>query len=297
MAKGSTESLAEINLDGKIISISANNIDAKESVSNDAIHAENNAKVVIGSENTEKIQLISNGNAQSAAISLVKGSTYNNESSVTLISKAIDLQSSGDGIYVGNNTSLSQAPENAAHVQLTADDISITADKNGIAAFSNGQVDVSGNLEIFADNVIAARGYSTININNTNSETNATVRLTGNIAFISGGAATSSGDILDADVNVNLTGENSFWTGNVYKAYSNDISEADRKVSGLHVTLADGAQWNPTIITTQEDETGKLEAQALNNLEFDGGSHSRQGTGCQYRKHYWFRWHRQSFNH
>lgn len=271
MAKGSTESLAEINLDGKIISISANNIDAKESVSNDAIHAENNAKVVIGSENTEKIQLISNGNAQSAAISLVKGSTYNNESSVTLISKAIDLQSSGDGIYVGNNTSLSQAPENAAHVQLTADDISITADKNGIAAFSNGQVDVSGNLEIFADNVIAARGYSTININNTNSETNATVRLTGNIAFISGGAATSSGDILDADVNVNLTGENSFWTGNVYKAYSNDISEADRKVSGLHVTLADGAQWNPTIITTQEDETGKLEAQALNNLEFDGG--------------------------
>lgn len=271
VAKGSTESLAEINLDGKIISISANNIDAKESVSNDAIHAENNAKVVIGSENTEKIQLISNGNAQSAAISLVKGSTYNNESSVTLISKAIDLQSSGDGIYVGNNTSLSQAPENAAHVQLTADDISITADKNGIAAFSNGQVDVSGNLEIFADNVIAARGYSTININNTNSETNATVRLTGNIAFISGGAATSSGDILDADVNVNLTGENSFWTGNVYKAYSNDISEADRKVSGLHVTLADGAQWNPTIITTQEDETGKLEAQALNNLEFDGG--------------------------
>ena len=270
-AMGSTDSLAEINLDGKMISISASNIGAVETVLNDAIHAENNAKVIIGSENTEKIQLISNGNAKSAAVSLVKGNAYNNESSVTLISKTIDLQSSGDGIYVGNNTSLSQAPENAAHVQLTADDISITADKNGIAAFSNGQVDVSGNLEIFADNVIAARGYSTININNTNSETNATVRLTGNIAFISGGAATGSGDILDANVNVNLTGESSFWTGNVYKAYSNDISEADREVSGLHVTLADGAQWNPTVITKQEDETGILEAQALNNLHFDGG--------------------------
>ena len=137
-------------------------------------------------------------------------------------------------------------------------------------AFSNGYLEVNGNLTVNAVNAIDTRGYATINVNK---DKTGTVVLNGNITFETPGASAQSGEVLDSNVNVYLTGAGSSWTGNVYKEYNAAIhgNEYKTKVENLYVYLSDGAQWNATNIGTVESNLIIDASSFINNLEMNGG--------------------------
>ena len=160
------------------------------------------------------------------------------------------------GIHVQNNTEEVVAPENAASIDINADNIVINGTDLGISAFSNGQIDVNGNLVINADHVIDTRGNATININTDGKHTTV---LNGDIVFEtpnSPGDAQNSGKIINSYVNVNLSGEDSSWTGRAYQQYKIDGEAVDKveleapeyhgNVTGFEMHINAGAQWNMT---------------------------------------------------
>lgn len=117
----------------------------------------------------------------------------------------------------------------------------------------SGVLRANGNIEINADNVIVARGDSTVRINESGTNT---VVLNGDIDFnYSGG---TSGTKIDADVLVNLTGASSQWTGNVRRSHDTEPVADKAQVTGFKLIVADNAQWNPTIITRTIQQVSSL---------------------------------------
>lgn len=128
----------------------------------------------------------------------------------------------------------------------------------------SGVLRANGNIEINADNVIVARGDSTVRINESGTNT---VVLNGDIDFnYSGG---TSGTKIDADVLVNLTGASSQWTGNVRRSHDTEPVADKAQVTGFKLIVADNAQWNPTIIT--RDDTAGVVPIAVNSLTLNDG--------------------------
>ena len=178
----------------------------------------------------------------------------NNESQMLIEADTLSINS-GMGIHVGNNTE-EKNPEDTdrATTIIKANQTTINADTHGILAFSNGLVDIAGNLTVNAPIAIDVRGYSTVNINQ---DGQGTVVLNGNINFETPGGSNNSGNIIDAYVNIDLSGPDSSWTGNVSREYPETAEGSDTtKVTGLSLTLSDGAQWNPTIVDNWESEMG-----------------------------------------
>lgn len=193
------------------------------------------------------------------------------------------------GIQVQNGTTDVTEGDKKASLIIDAKNtvINATSDKaesTGIHVISQGVLRANGNIEINADNVIEARGDSTVRINESGENK---VVLNGNIDF---GYHGTSGTKVDADVLVNLTGAESQWNGNVSVSWGgitqsawNQLEGKEEllKVTGLRVVLADKAQWNPTIITRSEEENSGitrsdekisgLRPQALNSLIFNDG--------------------------
>lgn len=155
-----------------------------------------------------------------------------------------------------NNTETASAPENAASVNINAENIVINGTDLGISAFSNGQMDINGNLVVNAKNAIDTRGNATININTDGKHTTV---LNGDIVFEtpnSPGDAQNSGKIINSNVNINLSGEGSSWTGRAYQEYKIDGEYVDKveleapeyhgNVTGFKMSINDGASWNMT---------------------------------------------------
>lgn len=230
------------------------------------------SKVEIGSENTQKITISATGNANSYGISNIGGA-------VTLTANEVTINSSGIGIHVGNNTESSTIPEDTAKTVINANRTTINADGYGILSFSNGVTEISGDLEVNAPIAIAARGHSSTSIN---ANGDATVVINGDISFETPGSAHNSGNVIDADISLNLSGEASSWTGNVTKEVPKGHSEEDSTVSGLKVALSNGAQWNPTKINTANSDydgtTLVKSAEKLNHLTLNQGVINIQNT-------------------
>lgn len=223
----------------------------------------------VGTVNTELIYINSQGNSKPAEGTNTESAgifAFTSDSSVEVNTKKLVIDSSGVGLFVQNNTQEVQAPSNSASIQINADHTEINAQDTGIRAFSNGQINITGGVTINAPTAFDVRGNSTVKIN-TSKE--GTVQINGDIAFETPGPAGNSGDIINANVDIYLTGSDSYWNGNAYQHYASDIENT--KVTGLHVTLADGAQWSPTIITDSDDGDTVLKGQALNDLTFNGG--------------------------
>ena len=166
---------------------------------------------------------------------------------------------------------MATAPEGASSLTIHAKDTVINAHKNGIEALSNGQLTINGNLTVNAPRVIEARGHSTVNINR---DGKGKVVLNGDIAFATPGSAQNSGNVIDANVNINLTTADSSWTGNVLREYpvaNENNSQYTDVDSGINLALSNQAQWNPTIITESSDTTGVVKEQALNKLALNDG--------------------------
>ena len=188
------------------------------------------------------------------------------------------------GIYAQNKTTTSS--NKLAEINIDTDNTYINVstgenalgEGNAIVAMSQGIVNINSNLEVYGDNAIVARGDSSVNINVDEEGVNNTTKLYGDINFSYD--EETSGTKVDADVNINLNGENSVWEGNTVMEWElkedgdttyNDIKDK-LSVKGCNITLSNGAQWNATQITTTGTE-GKVGSAyvALNNLTLNDG--------------------------
>ena len=244
--------------------------------------------VVVGSESTQSVGLTSSDaesaaletsgggvttiqadavevNAADAGISAIEG-TINIEAEKTLSV----VTTGGYGIHVQGNDE-AQDEERSAFVNIKAGHTEVTA-ANGAAllAFSNGELNVDGDLTVNASTAIEARGNATVNINRTGADT---VVMTGDIVFATPGPAEESGSLLNAVVNLNLTGKGSSWTGNAAKLAPNSVRPEDQTITGFNMTLADGAAWNATAIdlSLPEGAAATAEQEKVTNLTLSGG--------------------------
>lgn len=236
-----TDTGAKLNVMGSSITVSATDESGR------GIAAWNGSTVNIGNEKTETVKVEGNF---AGIISVAKGTTVN------VVSKKIVVNSTNFGVHVQSNTEDPVAPKEHATLKLKADEITINSKSLGLSAFSNGQMDVTGNLTVTAENAIDVRGNSTMNIN---TDGKYTTVLNGNVVFETPNApgdAQNSGKIINAYVNVGLHGENSVWTGRSYQEYKvNDKYEhiveleADPyhgNVTGFKTEISNGGKWNVT---------------------------------------------------
>ena len=183
---------------------------------------------------------------------------------------------------IAQNTTTDAKDYKRAEININTDNTYIEVkgskkgEASGIVAMSQGIVNINSNLEVHADNAITTRGDSLININTDGKHT---TKLFGDINFNYDEA--TSGTKVDADLNVNLTGADSLWNGNAVVEWGlkngstssyEDLKNAGKlKVETFNLTITDDAQWNPTTIKSQNNETNGVENIAINNLALNNG--------------------------
>lgn len=218
--------------------------------------AKTGAHLTIGNDKTDKITITSGDDG----IRAIQGYVSLNAKAVN-----IDCKATGESaaIWLQNNTEYKDAPVNPASVTITAEKIDLRGNELGVVAYSNGQLTLNGDTTITGKHALDVRGYSTTNIN---TEGNHSTVLNGDIVFETPWTpedGAGSGRVIDANVNVNLTGKDSSWTGSAYQKYKNHASDEEWQhvtdmttnagvadtpgnVTGFKLTMADGASWNMT---------------------------------------------------
>lgn len=184
----------------------------------------------------------------------------------TLSISVTSTEGVGIGLMALNATQNETLPDNASSINIKANSTSIQASSLGIAAFSNSHVYLDTGLIINAPTAVEARGNSLVKVNPSGDKA---VQINGDISFAT--EPTSSGDILNADVQMNLSGADSFWTGNIKVDYpeSADVDKAIGK--GVTLSLSDNAQWNVTEIDTSSPSGQTVEGIPLNTLNLNDG--------------------------
>ncbi len=192
-----------------------------------------------------------------------------NGTQVDITANTVSISTSAPGddygaIWVQTRTAEKTPPTDSSRLNITADTISISAKDNAVVAMSNGIVNLSGNTTITGNDAILARGYATVNINTSEADTNKTLKMKGNINFNYNKA--TSGSTIDAYVNVNLNGAESYWEGNTIMSWDEKPSQDKLTVSQAHVTLNNGAAWKVTEVSETDKQI------ALNNLTVNKGT-------------------------
>lgn len=214
--------------------------------------AKSGAHLTIGNEKTDKITITSGD----VGIEAIKGYVSLNANEVSIDCKA---EAGSAAIWLQNNTEDKDAPANPASVTIKAEKIDLRGNEFGVVAYSNGQLTLNGDTTITGKNALDVRGHSTTNINTDGKHSTV---LNGDIVFETPATPQdghSSGKFIDANVNVNLTGKESSWTGSAYQEYKTDEADSEYKhviemdaqpyqgnVTGFKLTMADGASWNMT---------------------------------------------------
>ena len=242
------------------------------------IRAETGASLVIGGSETEKVTLTAK---KGDGLVALPGSKDGSATSINLTTKELMIDVSGAGIWAQNNTEDATAPNKHTTININANKTTIKAGSIGIAAFSNSEINLSGDVSIDAPEAIEARGNSTVNINQ---DGKSRVNIKGDIVFATPGNNDNSGSNLNANVNINLSGAESSWTGSVIYSYPEYFDGEQGKdewkdIHGFKLSLKDGAVWTPThterIEKPEETDTNKwtqiTDGRALNNLHLDGG--------------------------
>ncbi len=282
--------------DGSSIDIQGSDIEIESESGN--VMAEDGAVINIGTESAGDIEIAStdaetlwalNGgilNVGSADTKSVEISSVDNDaiyvgkknSVVNINGKNISISTNTDGwgaVHVANNVITEDYDyADAATLNITGDNIKITAPETGVyqgigvTAMSQGVVNVEGNTTIRAQNAILARGYAQVNINKSGENT---VKMLGDINF--NYIEKTSDSPVNATIDVNLVGEESFWKGNTVVSWDDVMPDPEKLVvSNAKITLKDGAVWNATKITDRETATKGLRQIALNDLVINGGT-------------------------
>lgn len=214
------------------------------------------------------------------------------QSSVTINTAllAVEVGEGSFGLHAQNNTQQSTPPEGSTKLIVNAGKTVVKSGGIGLSAYSNGYLEVNGDLQVDAPTAVNARGYSTININQNDTEGKHTVVLNGNIEFTTPGPKQNSGDVIDANVNINLTNAASSWTGALVKDWPSSTPDDDAvrtSVTGFNLTLANGATWNATETPTESNEGtaqgNQARYQAVNRLTLNDGVISLAAAGQEIR--------------
>ena len=225
---------------------------------------------------------------------------FKSGSSVEINAKTLSVNMGSEGvwgIHVQNNTQTEEAPDNAASVKIVADTITVNGGLIGLSAYSNGQLDVNGDLTVTAERAVEVRGNSTVNINTDGKHTTV---LNGDIAFSTPAEPPAnyqnSGGLVNANVNINLAGEGSSWTGRAFKEFGEgqlSIEDTPNEkfygdVSGFNLQISDNAAWNMTgdsfVNTVGVTDGGSIVIQQgvekviADNVELSGGNLDLQGN-------------------
>lgn len=251
----------KVTIQGAKINVSAEGKTAR------GLYAQDNNKISAGNAGSD-IQISAKGEDAIGVLALVHGS-------VDLKGKnaVINAESRGnlasEGIHVQNNDMTDT--DHRATVNVNTENTTIHAD-SALVAMSNSVLNVNSNLVTHGKNAILTRGNSDVNIN---VDGNHTTQLNGDIVFNYDSA--SSGTAIDSNVNVNLNGEGSFWTGNTKAEWNNGNEgkpDADKmQVSHMTLQVENGAQWNPTSVKEVGNNSASAgsQAMALNSLKLNNG--------------------------
>ena len=183
-----------------------------------------------------------------------------NEGLVVITAKNVEISSQNYfAVHAGNRTlDNDPATSNTASVRINAEHTTIKG-LVGIANYSDGRVDIDGDVTIDAAYAMNVRGGSLTNIN---ADGNHTVVVNGQIQFASSDDKTP----IDAVVNLNLSGAESSWTGNVQYDFDESV-DGPQDVSGFNLTIADGATWN----VQNYSVSGTEKEGNIDRLTFDNG--------------------------
>ena len=247
-----------VSLNGKEISVS---VVSEGAVSRavGAINGSDNGGIInLGSQATESIKINSKSNKDAYGLFAVRDSKKTGSANViNVTSKNLTIDVHGaenayaTGIHVQNSTTGATSEESTVVINAENTVINVTADTAvdstygdnhaiGISAFSQGKIEINGNLEINAATVLSTRGGAVTKINAAN-DASKTIKLNGDINF--NYQKESSGTPVQADVTINLANADSYLKGNILVNGPN-IPQGYDKVDSMKLGLANGAQWS-----------------------------------------------------
>lgn len=188
------------------------------------------------------------------------------DAKVTLSGKTVKIEGSKAGLWAQNNSTGHDG--HFAKLTINADDIFITSKECGVVSMSQGDVELNGNTFISAPDAILARGDSKVNINKDGTHI---VQIDGNLNF--NYDEETSGTSVNAIINLNLSGSNSYWKGNTLVSWGSGAPSDPGKllVENVTLNLNNGAQWIPSVISESTTMESGTQYVALNNLLLDGG--------------------------
>lgn len=225
------ENVHGISVSKDSLNVFGDNILIEGTNSHRAISLAEGASLTIGGSNTENITIKAD-DVNTAILA-------HNNTKLDITAKQLEIISEGSaGIWLQSGTEEEERPDNNTKVSINTENTTITASEAGIRVYSNSQLDISGSLTVTAPIAIDTRGNSLININQ---DGKGIVVLNGDIHFES--PVVNSGTKLNSEVNINLVGEGSSWTGGIGKFYKTGY-ESVSEVKDFHLTLSDGAVWN-----------------------------------------------------
>lgn len=249
----------KVTIHGAKINVSAEGKNAR------GLYAQDNNKISVGNAGSD-IQISAKGEDAVGVLALVHGSVDLNGKNAVINAEG---SQASEGIHVQNNDMTDT--DHRATVNINTENTTIHAD-SALVAMSHSVLNVNSNLVTNGKNAILTRGNSDVNIN---MEGKHTTQLNGDIVFNYDGA--SSGTVIDSNVNVNLNGEGSFWTGNTKAEWNNGNEgkpDADKmQVSHMTLQVENGAQWNPTSVKEVGNNSASAGSQAvaLNSLQLNNG--------------------------
>ncbi len=302
---------ASTTIDGTTILIDTSSTDGGYAR---AVQAANGATVTLGSADTKLIEINASGNSTTMGLFAVRNSgDVTNGGSIIVNAEEFRVTSSGTfSVHAQNASETEKAPDNASSIIINAGKTTIkntAEDGIGLSAFSNGYLEVNGDLTVEASKAINVRGNSTVLINK---DKTGVVTLNGDIVFDTpnqkpDGDSYNSGAVLNANVTVNLT-EGSSWTGRAYQGYpvkntagkweeNKTVELEDNRdkyygfVKNFSVNIDNGGVWNMTgdsfVNNAAVNEGGvvnvKKDVKTVNAaaLDMNGGVINMQGSAEQ----------------
>lgn len=253
----STAAASQVNIQGAKINVAAEGGQKAR-----GLYAQDQNEIIVGNAGSD-IHISAKGEDAAGIIAIEHGSVALNGQNAVIDA---DGSKYSTGIHVQNNNMTDET--NRATVNVNTENTTINA-VTALSAMSHSVLNVNSNLVTNGKNAILTRGNSDVNINTDGQHT---TQLNGDIVFNYDGD--SSGTGIDSNVNVNLNGEESSWTGNTkaeWNSTSGKPDEAKLAVSHMNLNVANGAQWNPTTIKSQNNITNGVENIAINNLALNNG--------------------------
>ena len=226
------------------------------------LYAQDQNEIVVGSAGSD-IHISAKGEDAAGIIAIEHGSVALNGQNAVI---DVDGSKYSTGIHVQNNDITDET--NRATVNVNTENTTINA-VTALSAMSHSVLNVNSNLVTNGKNAILTRGNSDVNINTDGKHT---TQLNGDIVFNYDGA--SSGTGIDSNVNVNLNGEGSSWTGNTKAEWNSANGKPDAEklaVSNMKLNVLNGAQWNPTTSKSQNNASNGKYDIAINNLALNNG--------------------------